>query len=55
LAAIEAVFFISYGTAGFAFRRCWRQQIRRIQIILPGNADQREQGITAGIGQRRMR
>ena len=30
-----------------------RGQIRRIQIILAGNPDQGEQGIAAGVGQRR--
>ena len=31
----------------------WSYQVRRIEIILTGNADQREQRIAAGIGQRR--
>ena len=28
-------------------------KIRRIQIVLASNADQREQGVTAGVGQGR--
>jgi hypothetical protein len=33
------------------FRYC--AEIRRIEIIFSGNADQREQGIAPGIGERR--
>ena len=29
---------------------CWRYQIRRIEIILTGNPDQRKQGIAPSVG-----
>src|SRR5437660_5676086 len=33
--------------------RVWsRAQVRRVEIILAGDADEREQGIAAGVGQR---
>src|SRR5262249_13889053 len=53
LAAIEAALCFS-GAWFTAHRWCrWCNQIRRVQIVFAGNADQREEGITTGIGQGR--
>src|SRR6516164_10124952 len=53
MAAVDAVFLISRWTVCFGFCCRGRQKIWCIEIILPSNADQREQSISTGIGQRR--
>src|SRR6516225_9798302 len=53
MTAVEAVFFISRWAVCFGFWCRGRQKIWCIEIILARNPDQREQGITACIAQRR--
>src|SRR5262249_12952216 len=52
LAAVGAAFcFSDRWFFGARRRRGWCNDIWRIQIVLTGNTAQREQGITAGIGE----
>src|SRR5215469_7128359 len=53
LAAIEVADFIFRWFVPLRCRDRWCREIRRIKIIFAGNPDQREQGITPGIGQGR--